>query len=60
MIQRLMIRSKANLILSIKIVTQINKGKKTPDIDGQIVLTSKDRLELFNLLKAYNIKYIRP
>lgn len=59
-LQRLMIRSKANLLLSIKRVTQINKGKKTPGIDGQIVLTSKDRLELFNQLKTYNIKYIRP
>lgn len=58
-LQRLMIRSKANLLLSIKRVTQINKGKKTPGIDGQIALTSKDRLELFNLLKTYNIKYIR-
>ena len=59
-LQRLMIRSKANLLLSIKRVTQINKGKKTPGIDGQIILTSKDRLELFNLLKTYNVKYIRP
>ena len=32
-------------------VSQINKGKKTPGIDGQIALTPKDRLELFNLLK---------
>jgi RNA-directed DNA polymerase len=59
-LQRLMIRSKANLLLSIKRVTQINKGKQTAGIDGQIALTSKDRLELYNLLKAYNIKYIRP
>lgn len=59
-LQRLMIRSKANLLLSIKRVTQINKGKKTPGIDGKIVLTSKDRLELFNLLRTYNIKYTRP
>ncbi|WP_353097038.1 reverse transcriptase N-terminal domain-containing protein [Tissierella praeacuta] len=59
-LQRLMIRSKANLLLSIKRVTQINKGKKTPGIDGQITLTSRDRLELFNLLVKYNIKYIRP
>ena len=59
-LQRLMIRSKANLLLSIKKVTQINKGKKTPGVDGQITLTSKDRLELFNLLKTYNIKYVRP
>jgi len=59
-LQRLMIGSKANLLLSIKRVTQINKGKQTAGIDGQIALTSKYRLELYNLLKTYNIKYIRP
>jgi RNA-directed DNA polymerase len=59
-LQRLMIRSKANLLLSIKRVTQINKGKKTAGADGEIILTSSDRLMLFNLLKRYNIKHIRP
>ncbi len=55
-----MIRSKANLLLSIKRVTQINKGKRTAGIDGQVAITSKDGLELYNLLEEYNIKYIRP
>jgi RNA-directed DNA polymerase len=59
-LQRLMIRSKANLLLSIKKVTQINKGKKTAGLDGIITLTSSDRLKLYSLLKEYNIKYIRP
>lgn len=59
-LQRLMIRSKANLLLSIKRVTQINKGKRTAGVDGQIALTSSDRLKLYYLLKEYNIKYIRP
>lgn len=59
-LQRLMIRSKANLLLSIKRVTQINKGKQTPGIDGQTVLSSADRIKIFNLLVEYNIKYIRP
>jgi RNA-directed DNA polymerase len=59
-LQRLMIRSKANLLLSIKKVTQINKGKKTPGVDGEIALSSEDRLMLYNTLKRYNIKYIRP
>ncbi|EGW41607.1 reverse transcriptase N-terminal domain-containing protein, partial [Desulfosporosinus sp. OT] len=58
-LQRLMIRSKANLLLSIKRITQINKGKKTAGIDGQIVLTSGDRIKLYDRLKEYNIKYIR-
>lgn len=59
-LQRLMIRSNANLLLSIKRVTQINKGKQTAGVDGEIALTSSDRLLLYNLLKEYNIKYIRP
>jgi RNA-directed DNA polymerase len=59
-LQRLMIRSNANLLLSIKRVTQINKGKKTAGVDGNIALTSSERLRLYNLLKEYNIKYIRP
>ena len=59
-LQRLMIRSQANLLLSIKRITQINKGKKTAGIDGQIILTSRDRIKLYNRLKEYNIKNIRP
>ena len=59
-LQRLMIRSNSNLLLSIKRVTQINKGKKTAGLDGQIALISSDRLRLYNLLKEYSIKHIRP
>jgi RNA-directed DNA polymerase len=59
-LQRLMMRSKANLLLSIKRVTQINKGKKTAGVDGEIAINSEDRLRLYNTLKRYNIKYIRP
>jgi RNA-directed DNA polymerase len=59
-LQRLMIKSKANLLLSIKRVTQINQGRKTAGTDGQTVLTSNDRIELYNCLKGYNIKSIKP
>jgi RNA-directed DNA polymerase len=59
-LQRLMIRSKANLLLSIKRVMQINQGKRTAGIDGEVALTSGDRIKLYNLLKGYNIKHIRP
>lgn len=59
-LQRLMIRSKANLLLSIKRVTQINKGKQTAGVDGQVVLISSDRLKLYNLLKGYNIRHMTP
>jgi len=59
-LQRLMIKSNANLLLSIKRVTQINKGKKTAGVDGQIAIISSDRLKLYNLLKRYTINHIRP
>ena len=59
-LQRLMIRSKANLLLSIKRVTQQNKGKRTAGVDGHTALNSEERIRLFNRLKTYNIKYIRP
>lgn len=46
-LQRLMLRSKANLLLSIKKVTQKNQGKKTPGLDKYLVLNSLERMQLF-------------
>ncbi|MGF7060876.1 reverse transcriptase N-terminal domain-containing protein [Brassicibacter mesophilus] len=46
-LQRLLIRSKAMLLASIKRVTQINKGKITAGVDGEIALSNEDRLKLF-------------
>lgn len=59
-LQRLMIRSKANLLLSIKKVTQSNKGKATSGVDGYKALSNEERVKLYNLLRKYNIKYINP
>jgi len=59
-LQRLMIRSKANLILSIKKVTQINKGKRTAGMDKFTATTSTERAKLYNTLKNHNIKLIKP
>ncbi|NOW82530.1 RNA-directed DNA polymerase [Clostridium beijerinckii] len=58
-LQRLMIRSKANLLLSIKKVTQINKGKRTAGIDKMIITNDKERSELFNLIKDYSINSVK-
>lgn len=43
---KLMLRSYSNLLLSVRKVTQKNKGRKTPGIDSQIVLTPKARTRL--------------
>lgn len=58
-LQRLMIRSNANLLLSIKKVTQINKGKRTAGIDKMIIANDKERIKLYNLIRTYNINSIK-
>lgn len=59
-LQRLMLRSKANLLLSIKKATQINRGKRTAGIDGERVVTPKDRLKVFHQMSEQNIQLHRP
>jgi RNA-directed DNA polymerase len=57
-LQRLMLRSKANLMISVKKITQVNKGKKTAGIDGYTVLNSKERALLYNEMCSKNIKLV--
>ena len=59
-LQRLLINSDAILLMAIRKVTQINKGKRTPGIDGYRAMTDKKRGELFDMLKTRNIKYHVP
>lgn len=59
-LQRLLMRSKAALLLSIRQVTQINKGKRTAGVDGYKVATSNQRMELYNKMKDYNIFMHNP
>lgn len=59
-LQRLLMRSKAALLLSIRQVTQINKGKRTAGVDGFKASTPKQRVELYNKIKDYNIYRHNP
>jgi RNA-directed DNA polymerase len=45
-LQKLMLRSLSNTLVSVRQVTQRNAGRKTAGIDGQVALTSRDRAEL--------------
>jgi RNA-directed DNA polymerase len=45
-LMKLMLRSYSNLLLSVRKVTQLNKGKKTSGVDRQKVLTPKARVKL--------------
>ena len=58
-LQRLMMRSKANLLLSIRRITQINKGKRTAGVDGYKALTPTDREKLYEQMKCYSLKSVK-
>ena len=45
-LQRLMLRSWSNTLISVRQATQRNAGRKTAGIDGEVALTSPARMEL--------------
>ena len=45
-LQKLILRSRANALVSVRRVTQINAGRKTAGVDGRVVLTNPDRADL--------------
>lgn len=45
---KLMLRSYSNLLLSVSRVTEINKGRNTPGIDGYLAKTPEQRVKLVN------------
>ncbi len=47
-LQKLMLRSYANLLSSVRQITQINKGKNTPGIDKEVIKTPEGRVKLVN------------
>jgi RNA-directed DNA polymerase len=47
-------------MVSIKRVTQINKGKKTAGVDGEIALSNEDRIKLFHDLSKLDIEKHNP
>ena len=44
-LQKLMLRSRANTLLSVRRVTQRNAGRATAGVDGQVALTSAARAD---------------
>src|SRR5438270_2862123 len=47
-LQRLMLRSRANTLLSVRRVTERNAGRLTAGVDGEVVLTPEAKLKLVN------------
>jgi len=57
---KLMLRSQANLLLSVRRVTQENRGKRTAGIDGQVALTHQDRWEIATQLQSIKVWRAKP
>ena len=47
-LQKLLLRSYANLLESVRRITQDNKGKNTPGVDKEVIKTPADRVKLVN------------
>jgi RNA-directed DNA polymerase len=45
-LQKLMLRSHANTLLSVRRVTEVNVGRKTAGIDGKVVVTAQEKADL--------------
>lgn len=55
-LQKLMLRSRSNTLLSVRRVTEINAGKRTAGVDGRVVLTDSGKMRL-----ARNVQHhIKP
>src|SRR3954452_17883634 len=59
-LQKLMLRSRANTLLSVRRVTQINMGKNTPGVDKLVVKTPKARGELVDQIRSYQPWRAKP
>jgi RNA-directed DNA polymerase len=53
-LQKLMLRSRSNTLISVRQVTQRNAGRATAGVDGQVALTSGDRAELVERLHHHD------
>ncbi len=59
-LQRLMLRSTSNAALSVRRVTQVNKGKDTPGVDKVLVKTPAERSKLLNDIITYTPWRAKP
>jgi RNA-directed DNA polymerase len=59
-LQRLMLKSRANALESVRRVTQVNHGKSTPGIDHVVVTTSAARGTLCHQLSALDLHRVHP
>ena len=59
-LQRLLLRSYSNLALSVRQITQVNDGRRTPGVDGETALTSAERGKLLRDLRQARTSTATP
>ncbi|MBD0363939.1 MAG: group II intron reverse transcriptase/maturase [Coleofasciculus sp. C3-bin4] len=59
-LQKLMLRSYSNRLLSVRIVTQINRGKRTAGIDQQLATTPEEKGKLVETLATFQPWQVKP
>src|SRR4029077_20276469 len=59
-LQKLMLRSRSNILMSVRRVTQVNAGRNTPGVDKVLVKTPAARGELVDQLSALQPWRARP
>src|SRR5215475_4055210 len=50
-LQKLMLRSRANALLSVRRVTEVNAGRKTAGVDGRVVLAGWEKADMATWLQ---------
>lgn len=53
-LQKLMLRSRANALLSVRRVTEVNAGRKTAGVDGKVVVTAPGKSFLADSVQRYD------
>src|SRR2546430_12660002 len=53
-LQKLMLRSRANTLLSVRRVTELNAGRRTAGVDGQVALTPDDKASLVDWVQHHH------
>jgi RNA-directed DNA polymerase len=56
-LQKLMLRSRANALISVRRVTEVNTGRKTAGVDGQVIVTAPGKAALAERVQHYHHAY---
>jgi RNA-directed DNA polymerase len=59
-LQKMMLRSWSNTLVAVRRVTQVNAGRATAGIDGQVALTGEARMSLARRVQAVNLRAWKP